>query len=146
MNKGQRLAKLIMLSLVFATLFRMVNAQSFVDDSTEVQNPVERYHKALTIANIAFENARAFYFTGDIKSGDAQLEEMTHALNVCLRSLAVARKPQLYKRAEQNVASLQRRIQGIVDEIQVQERGWATYTERKLDEIHDKLLEGALRK
>ena len=145
MPKDLRLAKVMMLSLMFATLVPIVNAQSSVDDFKEVQNPVERYHKALTFANLAFQNARSCYAKGDIESGDAQLEKMTNALNECLRSLAVSRKPQLYKRAEQKVASLQRRIQG-VDEIEFQERGWAAYTERKLDEIHDKLLEGALKK
>jgi hypothetical protein len=146
MNNELRLPKVMMLSLVFATFAPIVNAQSLVDDLKEVQNPVKRSEKALTFANLAFENARAFYFNGDVKSGDAQLEKMTYALNECLRSLGVARKPQLYKRAEQKVASLQRRIQGVVDEIQLQDRGWAAYTERKLDEIHDKLFEGALRK
>jgi hypothetical protein len=146
MNKELMLAKVMMLSLVFATLVTIMNAQSFVDELKEVQNPVKRSEKVLKFANLAFENARAFYFNGDIKSGDAQLAEMTNALNECLRSLAVARKAQLSKRAEQKVALLQRRMQGVVDGIQFQERGWAAYTERTLDEIHDKLLEGALRK
>ena len=146
MTKDLRLAKVMMLSWVFATPVPIVNAQSFVGDSKEVQDPVKRYHKALTFANLAFENARSFYAKGDIESGDAQLEKMTNALNECLHSLAVSRKPQLYKRAEQKVASLQRRIPGVVDEIQFQERGWAAYTQRKLDEIHDKLLEGALKR
>jgi hypothetical protein len=28
----------------------------------------------------------------------------------------------------------------------IQERGWAEFTSRKLDEIHDKLLNGVMRK
>jgi hypothetical protein len=93
--------------------------QSFVVDLKEVQDLVKHSEKAFTFANLAFENARAFYAKGDIESGDAQLEEITNALNECLRSLPLVDKPQLYKRAEQKVASLQRRIQGVVDEIQL---------------------------
>ena len=146
MSKRVSLTKLITLSLAFAALFRIVNAQSFRGNVNEAQNPVKGSEKALTFANLAFENARVFYAKGDIESGDAQLEKMTNALHECLRILAVARKPQLYKRAEQNVASIQRRIRGLVDEIPLQERGWAAYTERKLDEIHDELLDGAISK
>jgi hypothetical protein len=58
MNKELRLAKVMMLSLVFATLVPIMNAQSFVDELKEVQNPVKRSEKALKFANLAFENAR----------------------------------------------------------------------------------------
>jgi hypothetical protein len=61
-------------------------------------------------------------------------------------SLAVAHKSLLYKKAELRVAYLQRRLQGLVDEIAVQNRGRAAYTERKLDEIHDHLLEEVIKK
>ena len=146
MDKGLSLIKLITLSVALAASFPIMSAQPSANDSKEVENPVKRSEKALAFANMAFENASAFYAKGDIESGDAQLEEMTHALTECLRFLPVARKPQLYKKAEQNVVSLQRRIQSVVEDIQLQERGWAAYTDRKLDEIHDKLLEGALKK
>ena len=33
-----------------------------------------------------------------------------------------------------------------MDEIAVTQRGWAEQTQRKLEEIHDKLLEGAMQK
>jgi hypothetical protein len=37
-------------------------------------------------------------------------------------------------------------MKGLVDDLSIQQRGWAEYTERKLDDIHDKLLEGVMRK
>jgi hypothetical protein len=37
-------------------------------------------------------------------------------------------------------------MQGLVDELSIQERGWAEYTNRKLDELHEKMLDGVMRK
>jgi hypothetical protein len=79
-------------------------------------------------------------------NGDAQLEDMISALNECVASLAAARKPQLYKKAELKVALLQRCMQALVSDIEFQRRGWAAYSERKLDQIHDTLLDGAIAK
>jgi hypothetical protein len=119
MNKELRLAKVMILGLVFATLVPIVNTQSFVVDLKEVQDVVKHSEKAFTFANLTFENARAFYAKGDIESGDAQLEEITTGSMNASALWPLVDKPQLYKRAEQKVASLQRRIQVVVDEIQL---------------------------
>ena len=111
-----------------------------------MRDPAKRSQKALALADEAFDNARGFYAKGEIEKGDAQLEDMTSALKECVGWLAVARKPRLYKKAELNVASLQRRMQALLTDIEFQRRGWAAYTERKLDEIHDKLLDGVIKK
>jgi hypothetical protein len=71
---------------------------------------------------------------------------MTTALNECVQSLVRARKAKFYKKAELKVSNLQRRLDGILLDLQLQERGWAEYTQRRLDEIHDKLLSGVMRK
>ena len=71
---------------------------------------------------------------------------MTKALDACLGSLEVAHKARYYKKAEIRVALLQRRMSGLLDDIELPRRGWAEQTSRKLDEIHDKLLAGAMRK
>ncbi len=55
-------------------------------------------------------------------------------------------KAKSYKKAELQVAYLQRRMQGLLDDIEIQKRGWAEYTQRKLEEIHDKLLSGVMRR
>jgi len=44
------------------------------------------------------------------------------------------------------VAHLQRRLSDLVNDMNISERGWAEYTSRKLDEIHDKLLNGVMRR
>ena len=109
-------------------------------------DPGKRSEKALSLADSAFENARDDYNKGQINKGDAELENMMTALEECLSSLDTAHKARNYKKAEMNVATLQRRMKGLLDDIAVQQRGWAEYTQRKLDQLHDKLLDGVMRK
>ena len=125
---------------------RLGNAQSLISEIKAEHDPVRRSEKALSFADVAFDSARGNYDKGDIHKGDAELENMMTALEECVSSLDVARKAKYYKKAEMNVAMLQRRLQGLVDDINLQQRGWAEYTQRKLDELHDKLLEGVMRK
>lgn len=138
--------RLIGFGLLFATCVAVAHAQALLTELRAERDPSKRSEMALNLADNAFDNARDFYSKGEIQKGDAELEDMTNALNECVVSLAVARKPKFYKKAELKVAYLQRRMQGLLDDIEIQRRGWAEYTERKLDEIHDKLLDGVMRK
>jgi hypothetical protein len=146
MSKSVTVVRPIAVTLAFVAFLSVLNAQSFLPDLRAVRDPAKRSERALAFADAAFDNARGFYAKGEIENGDAQLDDMTSALTECVRSLAVARKPQLYKKAELKVAFLQRHMQALVSDIELQKRGWAVYTERKLDEIHDKLLDGVIRK
>jgi len=123
-----------------------LHAQSFLDEIKAEHDPARRSEKALLFAENVFDSARDFYTKGDVHTGDARLEDMTNALNECVQSLEQAHKARFYKKAELRVAYLQRRMKGLLDDIEMQHRGWAEYTERKLDEIHDKLLDGVMRK
>lgn len=109
-------------------------------------DPAKRSESELSHAEMAFDRAREAYNKGNIENGDAALEEMTKALNACVESLDVAHKARYYKKAELRVAYLQRRMAGLLDDIDLPQRGWAEYTDRKLEEIHDKLLAGVMRK
>jgi hypothetical protein len=121
-------------------------AQSPITELKMEHDPVKRAEKAVMVAETAFDNARAFYDKGEIEKGDAQLEDMMNALNECVSSLDAAHKAKFYKKPEMKVAYLQRRMSGLLDDLGIQVRGWAEYTQRKLEEVHDKLLEGAMRK
>ena len=146
MTPSVYLAPLLQLSLLAITSAALLQAQSFVDELKAEHDPGRRSELALTLADSAFDTARDFYTKGEVHKGDAQLEDMTSALNQCVTSLEEAHKAKFYKKAELRVAYLQRRMKGLLDEIEMQQRGWAEYTERKLDEIHDKLLDGVMRK
>jgi hypothetical protein len=146
MGKSVNVARLIELSLLLVAFVSVVNSQSSLADLKAENDAAKRSKKALIFAGVAFDNADEFYAKGEIEKGDAQLEDMTNALNECVGSLTAARKRSLYKETELKVAYLQRRLQGLVDGIAVQNRGWAEYTERKLEEIHDRLLAGVMKK
>ncbi len=138
--------KLIEVTLLLIAGLPLVHAQSLLTELKAEHDPAKRSELALNFADTAFDNAREFYSKGEIQKGDAQLEDMTNALNECVVSLGIAHKARFYKKAELKVAYLQRRMQGLLDDIEVQQRGWAEYTQRKLEEIHDKLLDGVMRK
>jgi polyhydroxyalkanoate synthesis regulator phasin len=146
MTQLVNVAALLRLSLVALTSAAALQAQSFVDELKAEHDPGRRSELALAFADTAFDTARDFYSKGEVHKGDAQLEDMTNALNECVTSLEAAHKAKFYKKAELRVAYLQRRMKGLLDDIEAQQRGWAEYTERKLDEIHDKLLDGVMRK
>ena len=115
-------------------------------DPRDEHDPARRSEKFLETAEAAFDGARSAYAKDDVHTGDAQLDEMITALQNCVSTLQPVHKSRLYKRAEMRVASLQRRLQSLLDEISITQRGWAEQTGRKLEDIHDKLLEGAMKK
>jgi hypothetical protein len=137
---------MIKISLLFVMLSSVMAAQSLLGEINQERDPAKRSELALTLADESFDHARDFYQKGAMEKGDAALENMTSALNVCVQSLAVSNKVKFYKRAELKVAYLQRRMGSLVDDLGVQERGWAEQTKRKLEEIHDKILDGVMKK
>jgi polyhydroxyalkanoate synthesis regulator phasin len=146
MTMSVNLATLLAVSLFASSSVTVLHGQSFLDEIKAEHDPAKRSEKALMFADSAFDSARDFYTKGEVHKGDAQLEDMTNALNECVQSLEEAHKARFYKKAELRVAYLQRRMKGLIDDIEMQQRGWAEYTNRKLDEIHDKLLDGVMRK
>jgi hypothetical protein len=143
MSTSTQVLGLGMLILAFAG---STSAQSFLAELKSQHDPAKRSEMALIFADELLDNAKASYSQGQISKGDADLESMTKALNACVDSLAAAHKSRSYKKAEMKVAFLQRRLSDLVNDMGIQERGWAEYTSRKLDEIHDKLLNGVMRK
>lgn len=135
--------RVVLLSL---SICAAVQAQSFISELKAEPNPVRRAEKALVFADTAFETAHESYNEGNIHKGDELLDNMTAALHECVTSLNSTHKPGMYKKAELKVATLQRRMQGLLDDIDMRDRGWAEYTNRKLDEIHERLLDGVMRK
>ena len=146
MTTSVRIATLLAATLLASGSAKVVYGQSFLDEIKAEHDPARRSEKALAFADMAFDSARDFYTKGEVHKGDAQLEDMTNALNECVQSLEEAHKARFYKKAELRVAYLQRRMKGLMDDIEMQQRGWAEYTQRKVDEIHDKLLDGVMKK
>lgn len=145
MSRSSGCMLLLEATLLLATCIPTAHAQ-FLSELKAQHDPGKRSEMALSLADMAFDNARDYYSKGQIDKGDAQLENMTNALNECVLSAETAHRAKFYKKAEQNVATLQRRIKSLLEDLEYQKRGWAEYTDRKLDEIHDKLLAGVMGK
>jgi len=109
-------------------------------------NPSKRSVLALSLAASALTDASNCYKLGDVHKGDAELDEMIQDLRECVKSLRAARKSGNYKRAELKVASLQRRLHDLVSDLSLENRGWAEQTERTVDEIHEQILTGVMKR
>jgi hypothetical protein len=120
--------------------------QNLTTELKAEHDPGRRSEKALEFADEAFDNARASYTKGEVHKGDEQLDNMTAAVKECADALNTARKAKYYKKAELRVAGLQRRMQDLLNDLGIQERGWAEYTSQKLEEMHELILEGVMRK
>jgi hypothetical protein len=138
--------KVMQLGLLAATFTIAASAQSFLAELKLERDPGRRAEMALSFADESFDAAKTNYHKGDIHEGDVALDHMTSALNACVESVAATNKAKFYKRAEMKVAMLQRRLSGLMDDLGATERGWAEQTARKVEEIHEKLLDGVMRK
>src|SRR5689334_18304177 len=146
MSKSVNFRSLIEVTLLIVICPPLIGAQSVLAELKAEHDPAKRSEMALNIADSAFDNARDFYVKGEIDKGDAQLEQMTTVLDECVVSLAEAHKAKFYKKAELKVAYLLRRMEGLMDDIDLPQRGWAEQSERIVEEIHDKILDGVMRK
>jgi hypothetical protein len=138
-----RFALLLPLTLAAAGI---CSGQSFLAEIKAEHDPGKRIEKALEFANESFDSARDYYSKGLVHKGDEHLDYMTAALKECADSLDEAHKARFYKKAEMNVATLQRRLGDLLNDLGLDQRGWAEYTNRKIDELHDKMLAGVMRK
>jgi hypothetical protein len=145
-KRSVRVGRFTGVSLFLFLCIPVLQGQSFLAEIKAEQNPVKRSELALSFADDAFSDARKAYLGGNIKAGDQQLEDMMTALKECVTSLDLAHKGRFYKQAEMKVANLQRRLDGVVDSLSMEERGWADYTKRKVEEIHESLLAGVMKK
>jgi hypothetical protein len=140
------LAMILLAPVSMPLMMQPALAQSPLTELEGEHDPGKRSLRALALAEQAFDQARKSYSAGEIKKGDANLDDMTKLLDACVSALEAARKAGLYKQAEIRVATLLRRLRSLTDDLAVDDRGWAEYTLRQVDGIHDKLLNGVMKK
>jgi hypothetical protein len=132
--------------LCAALLSHLAWAQPPATERDTEHDAGKRALRALAMAEEAFDQAKKSYSANEIKQGDGHLDDMTKLLNSCLSALESSRKAHLYKQAEIRVETLLRRLQTLIEDIAADDRGWAEYTLRQVDGIHDKLLNGVMKK
>lgn len=104
----------------------------------------KRSELALTNADHEIDEARKAYSDGDRKAQDAALEEINQSVAICYDSLQhtheAPRKSKYYKRAEQRLQALIRRLRGFRDDVGFETRQSVEEVINKISDIHDQLI------
>jgi len=104
----------------------------------------KRSELALMNADHEIDEARKAYNAGDQKGEQAALDEINESVAICYDSLQhtheAPRKSKYYKRAEQKLQVLIRRLSGFRDEVGFDSRQSVERVINKLSEIHDDLI------
>ena len=111
----------------------------------------KRAQKAIDLANTTLSHARSQYEKGDFKSLAPAMEEVTAAAELNIASLeAMGKHPSKnvknYKLSEKRMRELARRLETFANDVSFQDRDIVTKAQKRVTEIHEKLLEGALSK
>jgi exopolyphosphatase/pppGpp-phosphohydrolase len=111
----------------------------------------KRAQKAIDLAGVRLTDARAAYEKGEYKGLAATVGEVTAAAELCLESLeAMGKHPSKnvknYKLSEKRLRELLRRVSTFRNDVSFEDRPTLERAEKRITEIHEKLLEGALSK
>ena len=104
----------------------------------------KRSELALANADRGIDEARKAYNAGDQKAAQAALDEVAASVVLSYDSLqhthSAPRKSKYYKRAEQKLQGLIRRLSGFRDEVSFDSRQPVERVVNKLSEVHDQLI------
>ena len=104
----------------------------------------KRSELALANADRAIDEARKAYNAGDQKAAQTALDEVSESVVLSYDSLqhthSAPRKSKYYKRAEQKLQGLIRRLSGFRDEVSFDSRQSVERVVNKLSEVHDQLI------
>ena len=107
-------------------------------------DPGKRSEFALANADRAVDAARKAYSSADVKAERSALDEIRESVELSYNSLhqtnQAPRGSKYYKRAEQKVQALVRRLNTLRDDVDVEDRGAVEALMKRLEEIHDQLL------
>lgn len=119
---------------------------AFADIAAVKSEPDLEKRSDLALANAErnMDEARQAYSGGDQKTADAAISELTESIDVCYDALQHARTPprksKYYKRAEQRVSALIRRLSGYRDEVSYDSRSLVEAALKKVSDVHDELI------
>jgi len=104
----------------------------------------KRSELALANADREIDEARKGYNAGDQKAAEAALDEVSQSVVLSYDALehshTAPRKSKYYKRAEQKLQGLIRRLSGFRDEVSFDSRQSVERVVNKLSEVHDQLI------
>jgi hypothetical protein len=109
-------------------------------------NPGKRSEMAIELADKSLDQAREYYRTGDVARAEAELDQVGTLADECYQSAQEAHKSKYWKKAEQKIAALSRKVHSISESLGYEQRDKAQKLGARLDSIHDKLLAGVMSK
>jgi signal transduction histidine kinase len=114
-------------------------------------NLERRSELALEYAHAAMDNARDAMLAGDVATTKAAVAEVGEAVELAYQSLADSGKDarhntKYFKRAELKTRELMRRLEGLSQLMDVDDRPIAEKVRNRIAEIHDDLLQGIFSK
>jgi exonuclease VII small subunit len=123
-------------------------------DLTTVQsepNLEKRSERALDNANLALDEARDDYNSGNYDKSQNELQEVRDSVELAYQSLSDTGKdprkdPKFFKRAELRTRELLRRLEGVGQGMSQVDRGTLDKVRERISEVHDNLLNGIMSK
>lgn len=135
---------------LYSVALCFVGAQELAEVKTE---PVleKRAQKALDAANAKLTAVRAQYDKGEYQALPAGMEQVVALAELNLASLEAmgkhpSRNVKNYKLSEKRMRELLRRVETFANDVSFQDRDAVKKAQERINQLHEKLLEGALSK
>jgi hypothetical protein len=136
---------------VMALLLMAANVTTPSDLASVKAEPAldKRAQLALDFAGTRLTEARAAYEKGEFKALPGFVDEIKTSAELCIQSLEEmgkhpAKNVKNYKLAEKRMRELLRRVATFRGDVSFEDRPVVEAAERRIGEIHEKLLAGAL--
>jgi hypothetical protein len=114
-------------------------------------NLERRSERALENASAAMDAARDASTAGDAEKTKAGLEELRDSVDLAYQSLtesgkSARRNPKFFKSAELKTRQLMRRLDGLAQAVDAEERGFVEMVRERVSKVHDDLIQDIMQK
>jgi hypothetical protein len=142
------------MSIGVAVLWSFAGASLWATDLASIQqepNLEKRSQLAMESANSALDTARAAYQTNDLDKTRASLNEAGEAVGLAYDSLKqtgkeARRDPKFFKRTELAIRQMLRRIEGMAESMNFEDRSLIDKLRERVTSIHEDLLQDIMAK
>jgi len=142
------------ISIALALLFAFPAASLWATDLVSVQqepNPERRNQLAIGFANSALDAASTAYQANDLDKTRSSLDDAGEAVSLAYDSLKqtgkeARRDPKLFKRTELATRQMLRRIEGMAEGMNFEDRSLVDKLRERVTAIHENLLQDIMAK
>lgn len=114
-------------------------------------NLERRSELALENASVAMDAARDASIAGDVEKVKAHLDELRDSVDLAYQSLAdsgksARRNPKFFKQAELKTRKLMRRLEGLAQAVDADDRAYVETVRDRVSKVHDDLIQDIMQK